>query len=330
MGEINMKQAWIAFWVTLGLVLPIRIFAMLRYMNPQTGFYSDGGWVVGAASVLLIAGILLTVFFGGRAAVSESGTEPLKNIPAAVLGAFAGIFILVQSVVGIGAGILGAGQIFYQIYSYMGILAGGVLLVTAYDLATGQRTVASRPLLALIPSLWGCFFLVVLFITYSAVVNLVEDVYHTFTVVFLLLFLFAQAKLLTGIENAKTGKMIYMAGFPAALLALVTGVPSCVQYFGTGKTAGFISIGLHMANIMLALYIIAFLFALRSAKEQMPLPSAQQPEKSAEAVEKPDDGGNSLDAYTAFLTKAYGSGEKFVETGISPFYTPDEFAAEES
>ena len=304
-----MKRAWISFWVTLGLVLPIRIFAMLRYLNPQTGFYSDGGRVVGAASALLIAGIFLTVFFAGRAAVGEFGTEPLKNIPAAVLGAFAGIFVVVQSVVGIGTGFLGEGQIFYQIYSYLGILAGGVLLMTAYGFAAGLRTVGSRPILALIPSVWGCFFLVVLFITYSAAVNLVEDVYHTFTVVFLLLFLFTQAKLLTGIESAKTGKMIYVTGFPAALLSLVTGVPSCIQYFGTGETAGFISIGLHMANIMLAFYIIAFLLALRPslcpAQTDMTFAPSRQPGKSAEDGDKPEVEENS-------------------------FYTPEESIAEES
>lgn len=335
-----MKRAWIAFLATLVLVLPIRIFAMLRYLNPQTGFYSDGGRTVGAASALLIAGILLTAFFAGRTVAGEIGTEPLKDVPAAVLGALAGMFLLVQSVVGIGTGFLGEGQIFYRIFSYAGILAGAVLLMTAYDFATGLRTVASRPLLALIPSVWGCFFLVVLFITYSAVVNLVEDVYHTFTVVFLLLFLFAQAKLLTGIESVKTGKTIYMVGLPAALFALVTGIPSCIQYFSTGETAGFISIGLHMANIVLALYIIAFLLALRPAlrpvKEEAPAEAdaaialSRHQGESEEREDESKNEGNSLAVYVGFLTKVCGSGEKFVGTGFSPFYTPKESAAEES
>jgi hypothetical protein len=332
-----MKRAWIAFLVTLVLVLPIRIFAMFRYLDPQTGFYSDGGKAVGAASALLAAGILLTVFFAGRNSTDEIGPEPLKNVPAAVLGAIAGIFVLVQSVVGIGAGSLGEGQIFYQIFSYAGILTGAVLLMIAYDLAAGTRKVGSHPLLALIPSVWGCFFLVVLFITYSAAVNLVEDVYHTFTVVLLLLFLFTQAKLLTGIESSKTGKIIYMVGFPASLVALATGVPSCVQYFAVGETAGFISVGLHMANIVLAFYIIAFLLALRpashpaEAEASAAFVSSQRPETSAETEKsKPKSEESSLALYVGFLTKICGSGKKFVGVSASPFYTKEESAAEES
>ncbi|MCI1966263.1 MAG: hypothetical protein LKJ17_09075 [Oscillospiraceae bacterium] len=334
-----MKRSWIAFWITLALVLPIRIYAMLRYLNAQTGFYSDGGRVVGAASAVLAAGILLTVLFAARTEVPKISAKPLKSIPVAVCGAIAGAFVLVQSAVGIGAGFLTEGQIFYRIFSYAGILAGVVLLLTAYDFAAGLRTVASRPLVALIPSVWGCIFLVVLFIAYSAAVNLVEDVYHTFTVVFLLLFLFVQAKLLTGIESEKAGKMIFMVGLPAALLMLVTGVPSCIQYFSMGETAGFVSIGLHMANIVLAFYIIAFLFAVHSddspAKTE---PSAepavsrelQQQEKTGETVATAPKEEISLSACVGFLSKSCGSGKKFVGGGSSPFYTPEDPSAKES
>lgn len=344
-----MKRAWIAFFVTLIVVLPLRIFGMLRYLDPQTGFYSDGGKVVGAATILLIAGGFLTIYFAFRGARREEGLlKPLKNVPAAALGAVAGIFVLVQSVVGLGTDFMKEGRIFYQIFSVAGILTGIVFLMTAYGLATGTRVVGKRPLLALLPSIWGCLFLVVLFITYSAVVNLVEDVYHTFTVAFLLLFLFTQAKLLTGIESTKSGKMIYVVGFPAALLALVTAVPSCVQYFSTGKTAGVISIGLHLSNIILAFYILTFLSALCTAvpaiKERAAAPaeSASAAPPRRETPEKPNETENlpevprksgeedALGAYVSYLAKACGSEKKFVSAGPSPFYTPSESTSEES
>ncbi len=345
-----MKRAWIAFFVTLIVVLPLRIFGMLRYLDPQTGFYSDGGKVVGAATVLLIVGGFLTAYFAFRSAREEGLLKPLRNVPAAALGAVAGIFVLVQSIVGFGTDFMKEGQIFYQIFSVAGILTGIVFLMTAYGLATGTRGVGRHPLLALLPSVWGCLFLVVLFITYSAVVNLVEDVYHTFTVAFLLLFLFAQAKLLTGIESTKSGKMIYVVGFPAALLALVTAVPSCVQYFSTGKAAGVISIGLHLSNIILAFYILTFLSALCTAVPAIqecgaaPAENASAAPPRQETSEKPDEADvknrpenarkngeeDALGAYVSYLAKACGSGEKFVSAGPSPFYTPSKSSSEEN
>lgn len=338
MEEFNqMKRIWTVFAVTLALVLPLRVFAALRYLDPQTGFYSDGGKVVGAASVLLIAGILFLMVLVHRSPVNQTAPGPVKDVPTALLGALAGVFVLVQSVVGLSTGIPGEGRVFYLIFSAAGILAGAVLILYAYDSATGLRSVGSRPLLALIPSVWGCLFLVFLFITYSAVVNLVEDVYHTFTVVFLLLFLFVQAKLLTGIESEKSGKMIYMAGLPAALLALVTGVPSCIQYFSTGKTAGVLTIGMHMANIVLAFYILAFLAAVgrrRSAPEKAEASAAKTPPlpqiREEKPNVKPEIQKDSLSGYVDFLKKTCRSGEKFVSAAPSPFCGPDHSGSEES
>ncbi|XOQ45002.1 MAG: YndJ-like protein [Clostridium sp.] len=330
-----MKRAWIAFWATVILVLPIRIFAMLQYLDPETGFYSDGGRMVGMASILLFAGIILTAYFAARNQENEGfGTQPLKSIPTAALGALAGTFVVVQSIVGLGTELLGGVLIFYRIFSVTGIMAGVVLIMMAYDFAVGSRIVGNRPFLALLPSVWGCFFLVVMFITYSAIVNLPENVYHTFTVIFLLLFLFTQAKLLTGIESTKSGKMIYMVGFPAALLALVTGVPSCIQFFSIGKTAGIVSIGMHMANIVLAFYILAFLFAIQkicpaeekkvSDKIISPPVIDQQGEKSDNMECKVQEENDDLAEYVGFLSKVCGSGRTFTSVLPSPFYSKEE------
>lgn len=327
-----MKRAWIAFAVTLILLLPARIFAMLRYLNPITGFYSDGGKLVEIVSVLLAAGIAVTVILAGFGGIERKGSEPLKNTPAAAFGALAGVFVLVQSAVGLGAGLSGDMQVSYRIFSAAGILAGGVFLLSAYDFATGQRRVGQRPMVALIPSVWGCLFLVVLFITYSAVVNLVEDAYHTFTVISLLLFLFAQAKLLTGIESEKSGKMIYMTGLPAALLALLTGIPSCVQYFSAGRMAGALPVGLHMANILLAVYILAFLAAVQLEPVPTNGESASDAESCLSAVCDDTDEfpcpkeareSGDLAGCLNFLKCAYQSGEEFVCAAESPFLRDD-------
>ena len=334
-----MKRAWIAFWTTLILVLPIRIFTVLRYLNPQTGFYADNGKMVGTASILLFVGIILSVIFVGKSAARKLDMKSLRNIPTAVLGALAGIFVLIQSIVGLSTGSLGAGQIFYRIFSVAGILAGVVLILAAYDFATGSSMVANRPLLALILPVWGCLFLVVLFITYSAVVNLVENVYHTFTVVFLLLFLFMQAKLLTGIESDNTGKTIYMVGYPAALLALVTALPSCIQFFSVGETAGVVPIGMHMANIVLAFYIIAFLLALQNRviveepqlAEEAVLPSAEQKEEQSDDLKiEQQDKEDPLAMYVAFLDGHYGGSRMFACVQPSPFYSRESVKKEES
>ncbi len=323
-----MRRAWLAFAATLVLVLPARIYTVLRYLDPRSGFYTDGGGTVGAVSAALALGILLTAFYGWRDSAARAGGEPVRAVAAAAFGALAGIFVLVQSVVGIGSAPAAEGLVFFRIFSVAGIFAGAVLVATAYDLATGGRVIGGHPLLALVPPVWGCLFLVLLFITYSAVVNQVENVYHTCTVVFLLLFLFTQAKLFTGIESAKSGKMIVVVGLPAALLALSTGVPSCVQFFSEGRTPGAVPIGLHLANIVLAFYIVAFLRALersplRPAETRPrpdPSPDRGEREASAGTGNRPPETDDPLAACAGSLRDAFCSEKKFVDRTKSPFY----------
>lgn len=71
-----MKRAWIAFGATLILVLPMRMIAVLSYLNPQTGFYSDGGVLVGAASILLAAGIVLTAVLSAKGGIERKEQSP--------------------------------------------------------------------------------------------------------------------------------------------------------------------------------------------------------------------------------------------------------------
>ena len=328
-----MKRAWLAFAATLVLVLPARIYTVLRYLDPQSGFYSGGGKWVAAVSVVLALGSAAAAFYGWRDSEAEIrvGGEPFRSVPAAAFGALAGVFVLVQSVVGLGSFETGEGLLFFRIFSGVGIFAGAALLATAYGLATGQRVIGTHPLAALVPTIWGCLFLVFLFILDSSAVNQAENVYHTFTVVFLLLFLFTQAKLLTGIESAKSGKLIYAAGLPAVLLAFSTGIPSCVQFFAAGRTPGAVPIGLHMANIVLAFYIAAFLRALErlphrpercGAEPGASRTPAADGRSSEDKISSPDP-EDSLTAYTGSLGKLFCSGEKFVNRQKSLFYSKE-------
>ena len=86
-------------------------------------------------------------------------------------------------------------QTMYFVLSGAGALAGIMILMEGFSFITGSGVFRRHPLAALIPPLWGCVWLVTLFIAYTSVVNVSENIYDTLTVIFLLLFLFAQARM---------------------------------------------------------------------------------------------------------------------------------------
>jgi hypothetical protein len=322
---MKIKNAWITLAVALLIVLPTRIYQVLFLVEPGTGFYTDGNTTTLIISAGLIVGILAIMGFAFMEK-EKRVYRPIHSLPTAVIGTLMGLGLIFNYLISLFGVQEQQNSVTNVIVSIFGVLAGAVLILTAYNFATAQNTFNKHPLLSLIPSLWGCVSLVTLFITYVSVVNIAENIYDTFTVIFLLLFLFSQAKMLAGIENEKSIKRIFMFGIPTVLMALVTGIPSAILVFsGTSRTSAF-PVGLHLVNILTAFYVIAFL----SAVSRLPLATENQSaEEGAEHREKPPievenfsdtpDVEQSERKCIEYLRGAYQSQEKFIQRERSPF-----------
>ena len=321
---MNMKSAWIVFGVTLLITLPTRLYQIFFLMDKETGFYTDGSTTTAIISIGLIVGILLIMAMGTLNRQAPKAYSPIHSSLVAVISVLTGLSLIIASAVDLFGNSSSQNHFMYMILSFVGILAGAVFILAGYDFAVGQNSFVKYPLLALLPSLWGCFCLVALFITYVAVVNISENIYDTFTMIFLLLFLFAQAKLLAGVEDQKSSRLIYVFGLPAILLSLVTGIPGVILLFAKTNQITAFPFGLHFVTVLMALYLFVFLAAVRRTKDAPKissdepiapdeiLPEQKSETRSPELLEKKN--------CSEFLAEAYESKEKFVERTQSPFF----------
>ena len=318
---MNRKSAWIVLAVAVLISLPTRLYQIFFLADRNTGFYTDGGTTTGIISICFTVGVVLIVIMCIMDKQDSKVYHPIRNIPAAVLTVLAGLGLVIESLVSLGTSSLEPNYFMYMILSLFGILAGAVLILTAYDFAVGQNHFSRFPLLALMPTLWGCVCLVALFITCVPVVNVSENIYDAFTVIFLLLFLFSQAKMLSGVENVKSGRLVYIFGIPAIFLTLVTGVSGSAMLFAGVEQAGTFPSGLHLVNFLMALYIFSFLLALHRLPDAQQLDSKEPVEVKAVPEEKPGQSPSLIDWENCweFLTKEYKSEEKFVERASGPF-----------
>ncbi len=314
-----MKRAWAVLLATLVVVLPARLYAAFRLVDDKTGFYSDGNRLAAAAAAVALLGIVLVMAFGRRKEPKYQ-RPPLRSVSAAVFAALSGIFIAGESLVGL---IGGDGFVAMNILlALLGVCAAAAMLTAAYGFASGEAVLRRHPLVALFAPLWGCLCMISLFISYGAPVNRFDNVYHTFTVALLLLFLFSQAKLLSGVDEDGGAKMVFSYGFAAAVAALTDSVPNLALLFAGRKTLGTFPVGLYLSNLFLAVYILVFLAAEGRRRTPLPMvaitPEFAGGDEPANA-EKPKDGGAAEAAsdpfplYLEFLQKNYRGENKFVE-----------------
>lgn len=285
---VKRKYAWMVLAIGAVVVLPLRLYESLFLLEPKTGFYSDGG------KASLVTAVLMAVFAAAAAVIGVRGGQPLavkyrvRSIPTAVCSAFAGALLLIVSAGGLVAPPQGDSSVIYRIFSASGIAAGVVFLMQSYGFSTGLSLLEKHPVAALLPSAWGCFGMMVLFVEFSAVVNSADNAYYTGTAIFLLLFLFSQAKMFTGVESEKSGKLIYAAGFPAVLLSLATSVPGIVLFAAGESGESILRIGLYAVNFLLACSIVFYLRALERVSGTGEQVSEDGPEPAVPADAGPE------------------------------------------
>lgn len=256
---MKLKNMWFIFIAVLLVTLSMRIYQVLYLIDPVTGFYMNGETISNMLSIIVAVSVVVLIVISFRNFENNKHYRAVKSTSLAVIGTITGLGMVLLNAIPFIMPSETQKSLIVLIFQVLGICSGFVFIIAAYCFAVGNNIFEKYELLALIPSLWGCSCLVKFFIECVASVNIAENVYSTITASFLLLFLFRQAKILAGINDDKNGKMLYVFGFPAALMLLITGIPGTILLLLNINQAGVFPRELYPVNIFMALYIIAFL-----------------------------------------------------------------------
>ena len=276
---MNRKHAWTAFFIALCIALPVRIYQMLMLVDLNTGFFTDGNVTAVLISCVLVIGVIF-ILVSCRRDKSFAEYQPVQSWTVAVPGLLAGAAVAVQSVLSLAQAASSSQDVYDEaeistgvqhplLYACMGILgiaAAIVILITAVNFARGKNLFRNFPLVSLIPPLWGCLCLVVLFVKFTEVVNTTESVYDLFTSAFLLLFFSSQAKFLSAVDSHRSFQNVFGFGLSAALIGLVTSVPNCIAAVARQGLVQALTPFVSVTNFLLCLYVVAFLLELRRIK----------------------------------------------------------------
>jgi hypothetical protein len=315
-----MKRAWAALLITVAAVLPIRIYSVFTLIDAKTRFYTDDGRMAVTGAAVAVIGAAVTAFLGRRKAQPQL-KESVQGVSAAVFAALAGVFLAGQAIVSLGEE--GGMSLMNVLLAVSGVCAAVAFLMAAYDFGAGGTVLRQHPLVALLVPSWGCLRLISLFIRYVATVNRFESIYHTFTAVLLLLFLFSQTKLLAGVDAARGAKRIFLYGFPAIIAALTDCIPNLALLFMGRNTLGASSAGFYFVDLLLAVYAIAYLSAEGKRRTSLPMVaitpdfsddiSDETSESAAEMKKQKIENSSEEPEYLDYLQNVYHGEHKFVE-----------------
>lgn len=235
---------------------PIRVYQILKLIEPSTGFYSDtSNWSIITLYIILIACSVIILLFSYLSKNIPAARLPEgRRIPLAISGLIfsatfiSDIFNQVDTVKTLAADnaatgisnffayIKAAGATLPVIEIVFAALSCIYMLVFSVSFIISKDLYARLKVLALSPLVWAIvrvFFRVTKKISFIQVSDLILEL---FALVFIMIFFFTFARVASGVNSSDSMWSMYACGTTASLLILTYSLPR-LMLFVTGNSA---------------------------------------------------------------------------------------------
>ncbi len=266
---MKLKYTWIPFVVSLLLLIPVRVYQV------TVGKGNAFGTSLMEENVFYLLFSLLCVFvllFITMSLLCKNVPETVKFQKNILSGIFATVLGIVMAYEGINELYLLFISIIEQknaiktiILSATTILASFVFLILAFCQFYGKNIFLKVPVMALVPTVWAAIRLILIFMYNTSIASTAADMLDVLAVVFLLLFLFTQARMLAGMDGKNIPKRLFAFGMSAVLLILLYDVP-ILSLKAVGVSNSVSGYGTFcMIDLLLAAYIVISLIEITDA-----------------------------------------------------------------
>ena len=266
---MKLKYTWIPFIVSLLLLIPVRVYQVAvgkgnvfaTSLTEENAFYL----LFSLLCVFVLLFITMSLLCKNVPQTVKFQKNILSGIFATALGivmAYEGInelYLLFISV------IEQKNAVKTIILSSATILASFVFLILAFCQFYGKNIFLKAPVMALIPTVWAAIRLILIFMYHTSIASTATDMLDVLAVVFLLLFLFIQARMLAGMDGKNIPKRLFAFGMPAVLLILLYNVPilSLKAVGASNSVSGYGAFCI--IDLLLAVYIVISLIEITYA-----------------------------------------------------------------
>lgn len=250
------------FLVLSLLGVALRVYLKLVVVDPFTGFYEGSTQIVFVFRLLIGGGILALLLLGWRNGSKATGRiQPSRfTCAASAASGAAAILLSLVSVFDLAGefAFWGISDLTALLFHLVGAVSGGVLLYIGF---AGSALQLGGGWL-LFPLVWQVYFLLRLFMQYTASRSVSDQLLTIVMLLCLVPFLLAHGRLLGGIEPEKGARQIYLFGLPYALTALTLSAGivagalaqrSVVVALGLWEAIFYFLLGLYAAGVVFSL-----------------------------------------------------------------------------
>ena len=209
---------------------------------------------IGIAAVLFVACIIINIF--------DRKTSPVypvkKNIAAAILSALSGAMVIASSVATFMNSTTDSEYYVMSLISAIASIPAGIafFLMTRIHLQ-GKTVVSGLSTLFVFPAIWGCTEIVYEFLEATKVSISATDMTPLFCFIFLSLYYFSHAMVLSRVKGRSPVKACFIYGLPAVALALSYSIYRL--FTGIQEGGGYTSVLNAGMFFVLGAYAISFI-----------------------------------------------------------------------
>lgn len=217
---MKLKFNWIPFILSFLVIMGLRIYQILSIGNAAVRVQWDNFEMICFAAAAVAFAIILCFSYLSKDAPDVFVLK--KNIFTCLISMITAIFAIWNSIYELKTYLGGDNDWVNLLSGTLGILAGIAFILIGLNFAQEKNYFGKFRLFALFPTLWVLTKLLKLFFEYNSIPTDISHVSHSLAKIFLLFFLFAQARLFVGLFNCVTFKKLFYFGFSAMLFMTVS------------------------------------------------------------------------------------------------------------
>lgn len=224
------------------ILFVLRLYQTFALTDPSTGFFTDKSNVtVPLFYILAIGSVIAAVILAYLSEPGEYEIAEKKNVPHAIASL---IFAIALAVEGIGklsvlitnAGMFGglklaikeAGGYAFAALPVFALLGAAAMIMNFASFLSGKLVIRKLRILSLTPVLWAFFLTISYFTVTASYLKVTQLMVTIFADVFLMLFLFEYARLLSGIGDKEAVWSFFGTGAAAVGLLLCAEIPNLI------------------------------------------------------------------------------------------------------
>lgn len=263
--DMKLKLNWIPFVISFISILGLRVYQILSIGNAAVRINWDNFEIVCFIIAAAAFGIIMIASYLSKDAPDVFVIK--KNLLTGSVAILAATLALWSSIEKFRYYWPAVEKDWVDLfYIVTGVLAAVVFVLIGLGYIKEKNYFEKNKLLVLMPTLWVLAMILKLFFVYNSVQTSVIHVSNALAKIFLLFFMFSQARLFASLFNSATFKKLFYFGFSASLFMLISITNFWAVTIDFGRNFSTMEISNIITEFALIAYILCVIFSVQVGK----------------------------------------------------------------